>query len=91
MIHVLTLTYVQPADVIDQTRPAHAAWVKQHVDTGLLLLAGRQESGAGGVLITSDVDPSVADDLVATDPYQIAGLVSYQRSSFNATQRAAGL
>ena len=52
MFHVLTITYDKPLDVIDQTRPDHLAFLADEVAAGRLLLAGRQESGAGGVLIT---------------------------------------
>lgn len=91
VFHVLKLTYLQPLDVVDQTRPAHVAWVKELVDAGKLILAGRQEFEGGGVLITSDIDSAEADALVATDPYQLAGLVRYERTGFNASLRAPGL
>ena len=88
MFHVLTLTYVQPSDVIDRARPAHNEWVKAHVEAGHLILAGRQESGAGGILITADISTEEADEMTASDPYVLADLVRYGRTSFNATLRA---
>ncbi|WP_237573145.1 YciI family protein [Mycolicibacterium lacusdiani] len=91
MFHVLTLTYVQPLDVVDQTRPAHLEWIDGEIASGRLILAGRQESGAGGVLVTGDITAEEADDLIANDPYQLAGLVDYERVGFNAGKRAPGL
>lgn len=91
MFHVLTLTYLQPLDVVDQTRPAHAAWVNGEVAAGRILLAGRQESLTGGVLITGDISTEDAEDVMARDPYQLAGLIRYERLSFTGTIRAAGL
>jgi uncharacterized protein len=91
VFHVLTLTYVEPLDVVDQTRPAHVEWIKKEIDTGRLLLAGRQESEKGGVLITGDITIEAAEELIANDPYQLAGLVSYERVGFNAALRAPGL
>lgn len=88
---MLKLTYLQPLDVVDQTRPAHVAWVKDHIDAGTLILAGRQEFQGGGVLITGDIDAAAADELITTDPYLLAGLVSYERTGFNASLRAPGL
>ena len=55
MFHVLTITYLQPPDVIAEVWPAHLEWVEAHVDAGDLMLAGRVESGDGGILITSDI------------------------------------
>ena len=91
MFHVLTLTYVRPLDVVDQTRPAHLEWIDGEIASGRLILAGRQESGAGGVLVTGDITVEEAEDLIAKDPYQLAGLVAYERVSFNAGKRAPGL
>jgi uncharacterized protein YciI len=91
VFHVLTLTYVRPLDVVDQTRPAHLEWIDGEIASGRLILAGRQESGAGGVLVTGDITVEEADDLIANDPYQLAGLVDYERVSFNAGKRAPGL
>jgi uncharacterized protein YciI len=91
VFHVLTLTYVQPLDVVDQTRPAHLEWIDGEIAAGRLILAGRKESGTGGVLITGDITVEEADDLIAKDPYQLAGLVDYERVSINAGKRAPGL
>jgi uncharacterized protein YciI len=91
VFHVLTLTYVQPLDVIEQTRPAHLEWITREVAAGRLILAGRQESQKGGLLVTGDISTEDAEDLMATDPYQLAGAVSYERVGFNAGFRAPGL
>lgn len=91
MFHVLTLTYLKPLDEVDKTRPAHVEWIKKEIADGRLLLAGRQESEAGGVLITADIETEAADQLIAADPYTVAGLVSYERTGFKAALRAPGL
>lgn len=91
MFHVLRLTYLQPLDVIEQTRPAHVAWLRQEVEDGRLILAGRQEDQSGGVLITGDISADEADQIMASDPYQQAGVVRYERIGFNGAFRAPGL
>jgi uncharacterized protein YciI len=91
VFHVLTLTYLKPLDVVDQTRPAHVAWLNDEVAAGRILLAGRQESQTGGVLITGDISVEDAQALTEADPYSQAGLVSYERVSFNGSIRAPGL
>ena len=91
MFHVLTINYDKPLDVIDQSRPAHLAWLADEVAAGRILLAGRQESGAGGVLITGDISAEDAQDIIARDPYTLAEVVSYERLSFNPGIRAPGL
>ena len=91
VFHVLKSTYLQPPDVVEQTRPAHLEFLKAEVDAGRLLLAGRQEDGSGGVLITSDITAEDAQDILARDPYTRAGVAHYERSSFNGAYRAPGL
>ena len=91
MFHVLKSTYLLPPDVVAQTRPAHLEFLKAETDAGRLLLAGRQEDGSGGMLITADISAEDAQDIVDRDPYTHAGAASYERSSFNAAVRAPGL
>jgi uncharacterized protein len=91
VFHVLKLTYLQPLDVIEKTRAAHVAWLKEEIGGGRLILAGRQEDQSGGVLITGDVSADEAEDIIAGDPYQRAGLVRYERTGFNGAFRARGL
>ena len=91
MFHTLKSTYLQPSDVVEQTRPAHLEFLKAEIDAGRLLLAGRQEDGSGGMLITTDMSAEDAQDIVDRDPYTRAGVARYDRSSFNGAYRAAGL
>lgn len=91
MFHVLTLTYLRPLDVIDETRPAHLEWLAGEVDAGRILLAGRVEAQTGAVLITGDLSAEEADAIAGADPYSKAEVVSYQRTSFNGAFRAQGL
>jgi len=91
VFHVLRINYDKPVEVIDQTRPAHLAWLADEVAAGRILLAGRQESGAGGVLITGDISAEDAQVIIDRDPYTLAGVVSYERLSFNGGIRAPGL
>ncbi len=91
MFHALKSTYLQPPDVVEQTRPAHLEFLKAEIDAGRLLLAGRQEDGSGGMLITADISAEDAQDIVDRDPYTRAGVARYERSSFNGAYRAPGL
>ena len=91
VFHVLKLTYLQPLDVIEEARAAHVAWLQEEIEDGRLILAGRQEDESGGVLITADIGADEADHVMASDPYQQAGLVRYERIGFNGAFRAPGL
>jgi uncharacterized protein YciI len=91
VIHVLKSTYLQPADVVEQTRPAHLEFLNEEIAAGRILLAGRQEDGSGGVLVTGDISAEDAQDIIGRDPYTQAGVANYERTSFNGAFRAPGL
>lgn len=91
VFHVLTTTYTKPVDVVDQTRPAHVAWLNDEVAAGRILAAGRLESATGAVLITSDISEDEVTALIARDPYAQADLIEVERVSFNGSIRAPGL
>lgn len=91
VFHVLTSTYLQPPDVVEQTRPAHLEWLKGEVAAGRILLAGRLDDQSGAVLITGDISADDAQDIVDRDPYTAAGMARYQLVSFNGAYRAQGL
>lgn len=91
MFHVLKSTYLQPPDVVEQTRPAHLKFLEAEIEAGRLLLAGRQDDGSGGVLITTDMTAEEAKAVLDRDPYVQGGVARYERTSFNGGYRAAGL
>ena len=91
MIHVLKSTYLQAPDDVEQTRPAHLKFLNEEIAAGRLLLAGRQEDGSGGLLVTADISIEEADDMIARDPYTRAGVTNYERTTFNGAFRAPGL
>jgi uncharacterized protein YciI len=91
VFHVLKSTYLQPLEVVGQTRPAHLEFLAAEVDAGRLLLAGRQEDGDGGMLITADLSVEEAQSIIDRDPYTKAGAAHYERVSFNGAVRAPGL
>lgn len=91
VFHVLTIKYQQSTDGVSQTRPAHLEWLNGEVARGRLLLTGRLEDQTGGVLITGDISTEDAEELMAIDPYTLAGLVRYERTSFIGGVRAPGL
>jgi uncharacterized protein len=91
VFHVLTLTYTQTPDAVDQVRPAHLEWLAKEVADGRSILTGRMESGTGGILITGDISTEEAEGVIAKDPYHLAGVVHYERVGFTAGVRAPSL
>lgn len=91
MFHVLKSTYLQPPDIVNQTRPAHLAWLQGEVAAGRVVLAGRLEDESGAILLTGDISADEAQAIVDNDPYTAAEAARYERLSFNGAFRAPGL
>ncbi len=91
MFHVLKSTYLQPPDVVNETRPAHLEWLQSEVAAGRVVLAGRLEDESGAILLTGDISAEEAQAIVERDPYTAAGVAHYERLSFNGAFRAPGL
>ena len=83
MFHVLTITYLQPLDVIDQARPAHVAWLNDEVAAGRIPVERAPGVADGRVLVTGDISIEEAQDIMDRDPYRVAGVVRYDRLSFS--------
>ena len=91
MFHILKSTYLQPPDVVNETRPAHLEWLKDEVAAGRIVLAGRLEDESGAILITGDLSAEEAQSVVDRDPYTAAGAARYEQTAFNGAFRGPGL
>jgi uncharacterized protein YciI len=91
VFHVLKSTYLQPPDVVNETRPAHLEWLKGEVAAGRVVLAGRLEDESGAILITGDLSADEAKSIVDRDPYTAAEVARYEVTAFNGAFRVPGL
>ncbi len=78
------LTYVKPLDEVDVHRDAHVAWIKDAVDQGIMLLAGRRTPPTGGLLLFRGEADAVAA-VAATDPFVVNGVATVEIVPFTAT------
>lgn len=61
-------------------RPGHLENIREHVDSGAVLIAGAVgDPPHGGSIVFADVPDEVIEGFVANDPYVAAGLVSSWR------------
>ncbi|MEV7560648.1 antibiotic biosynthesis monooxygenase [Streptomyces sp. NPDC048331] len=90
MIHILTLTYLAASDVVAAHLPEHKAWLRDHADKGRILLSGPRPDG-GAVIVTADLDDTQVRELVESDPWHVLGLVSYERTAFEARRTSPGV
>lgn len=64
------------AEVRDEHRPAHRAWLASLVDQGRVLATGPFEDGAGALLIFVADDEKELNETLAQDPFADAGAIS---------------
>jgi uncharacterized protein YciI len=85
---VVVINYTKPLEHVDAVRTEHLAWIAENTQAGKLLLAGRQTSGKGGVLIFNVPSRSEVETLCKEDPYSKNAVASYDFIEFDAKSGA---
>lgn len=75
-IFAVLYTYDDRIDLRDQERPAHRRYVRALADRGDVVAAGPLDAGTGGLLVVAAESPDAARDLLADDPFAVAGLIA---------------
>ncbi|MFR0355988.1 YciI family protein [Streptomyces sediminimaris] len=88
---VLELTYTAPLDAVDALLPDHVAWLDQQYGKGLFLASGRMEPRDGGVILAVAEDRAGIEEVVAGDPFAVAGVCAYRITEFLATKTSPEL
>jgi uncharacterized protein YciI len=86
---LVLLSYLD-ANAIDRLRAKHVEWIEQAIDQGVMLLAGRQTSGTGGVLLFRG-EPEAVEPVARTDPFIAEGAATLELVPFTASLAANGL
>lgn len=89
MLYLILLTYQRPLSEVDALLPAHRAFLERHYRAGHFLLSGRQEPRTGGVILARAESSDDVSAWIAEDPFQQAGLASYQVIAWSPGLRAA--
>ena len=87
---ILSLTYIAPLDQVDPHIEAHMAWVKAGYDSGMFLASGRKDPRTGGVILARGERKAI-EAHVATDPFAIAGVATYDVTEVVLSRTAPGL
>jgi uncharacterized protein YciI len=88
---VLELTYTAPLDAVDALLPDHVAWLDEQYGKGFFLASGRKEPRDGGVILAVAEDRARIEEVVAGDPFTVAGVCAYRITEFRATKTAPEL
>ncbi|MFI9803377.1 YciI family protein [Streptomyces sp. NPDC052301] len=88
---VLELTYTAPLDAVDAVLPDHVGWLEEQYAKGFFLASGRKEPRDGGVILAVAEDRARIEEIVAGDPFAVAGVCAYRVTEFVATKTAPEL
>lgn len=76
---VVERTYVGDRSARAGWVPQHRAYLEELIERGVLLAAGPVVGVNGGLLVYRAADRSDLDDVLAADPFTLAGLVASVR------------
>ena len=77
-MYILHASYSHTPDLVAPHIPAHGQWVKKHIETGDILLAGPKKNGLGGVALVRAMPRADLLAMLAEDSYVRADVVDYQ-------------
>jgi uncharacterized protein YciI len=87
---ILTLTYTAPLEAVDEHVPAHIDWIKAGYASGTFLASGRKVPRTGGFILAKGERAEI-EALVATDPFMVAGVTTYDVTEVAVSFTAPGL
>ncbi|QHA08201.1 hypothetical protein GQF42_37445 [Streptomyces broussonetiae] len=88
---VLDVTYTAPPAAVDALLPDHVAWLQEQFDKGVFLAAGPKNPRDGGVILAVGEDRARIEEIIAGDPFAVAGVGTYRVTEFVATRTAPEL
>lgn len=91
LMFVVLLTYTAPIEEIDYVLPDHADWLTKQYEHGNFLASGRRNPRIGGVIITKPMARGKLDAILATDPFSIKHMATYEVIEFSPTRTAPEL
>lgn len=86
---LVLITYTD-MDAIDRLRPAHVEWIRDAIDAGVMILAGRRDDSTGGVLLFRGLPDHVAP-VANSDPFVTGGGATIELIGFPANLAADAL
>lgn len=90
-MYVVLVNYTAPLEEIDYALADHADWLTRHFESQHFLASGRRNPRIGGVIIARPMARGKLDAILATDPFALQHLATYEVIEFSATRTAAEL
>ncbi|MFI6638265.1 YciI family protein [Streptomyces sp. NPDC050504] len=87
---VLELTYTGPVERVDELLDAHVTWLDAQYEAGVFIASGRKNPRDGGIILAVGERARI-EEVVAGDPFTVAGVCAYRVTEFYATKTAEEL
>lgn len=82
---VLVSHYTAPMDQVQGLTGEHSDWIAGQYAAGRVLVSGRQEPPAGGVIVVRGESREDVEQWIASDPFVLGGAAAYDITQFGAT------
>ena len=82
--------YLKPADEVEAHLDAHRTWVRDHVEAGVFIAAGREIPLQGGLIVATGVTRDEVDAIIAKDPYFIQKVTEYDVREYDVVLATPG-
>ncbi|WP_440682363.1 YciI family protein [Cysteiniphilum halobium] len=86
-IHIITITYTAPAEIVDQVRSRHRTFLDRGYEKGLFIASGPNGLYNGGVILASGNLEEIKV-LLQEDPFITEKVASYSYHSFDPVKHA---
>jgi uncharacterized protein YciI len=90
-VYLLLARYSKPAEEVDRHLEAHKAWIGEHTAAGRFVATAREVPLIGGVIVATGGTIEEMREIVARDPFVLAGCSEYDIREFTPVRTAEGL
>jgi uncharacterized protein YciI len=79
---IISVTYLQPIEVVENHLPAHVAFLDDYIAKGIFVAAGRKVPRTGGFILAGNVGKTEIEAILEKDPFKVNGVASYDVTEF---------
>ncbi len=79
---IIEITYTVALDRLQETLPAHRAFLRDGYERGLLLCSGPQSPRLGGIVVARAETRALIDAFFANDPYALESCATHRIIEF---------
>lgn len=79
---IVSVTYQQPLEVVDQHLPDHLAFLDRYFAAGTFIASGRKVPRTGGIILATGVTREQLDAILLEDPFNQHKVARYEVTEF---------